>query len=209
MTKQQNIPRSRTKTFQMLLLVGVIVLFPLISFLVNMKGAQKGREFYGELKQDLGKFPDFSTKNFANEAVNSTSLKGETRIVSFATSASQTAVFETMHALSRTEQLQEGIDNMHFLLFDLTDDAQVLNTSAQTLTPNERSHWLLLRGDDGVRSKIKLPTDFSFALVDTSGTIRHFYDIRNADERRLLVEHIAVMPIRKKVDVEKKDQKQM
>jgi hypothetical protein len=46
-------------------------------------------------------------------------------------------------------------------------------------------------------------------LIDTAGVIRRFYDIRQETERRKLIEHIAVMPIRKKKSVEKRDQKTM
>ena len=48
---EQNEPKNPYKKLQMILLVGVIVLFPLISFIINMKGSEKGRIFYSEIKK--------------------------------------------------------------------------------------------------------------------------------------------------------------
>ena len=56
---------------------------------------------------------------------------------------------------------------------------------------------------------MKLPDLYHISLVDTAGVIRRFYDVRNKDDRKMLVEHIAVMPIKKKYAVEKREQKKM
>lgn len=204
------IPKNRFKTLQMWLLVGVIVLFPLISFFVNMKGLERGRAFYGELKANLGNFPPFMLKNYnSNTLTDAAVYTGQIRIASWLSMDSRDSVLSVIRALSRTEQLQEEIDNLHFFTFDLTTDSTFTANYAQHLSPKERERWLILRGGEEVAENIKLPNLFSVALVDTLGIIRHFYDIRQSEERRKLIEHIAVMPIKKKKKVEKKDQKKM
>jgi hypothetical protein len=114
-----------------------------------------------------------------------------------------------MKAISRTEQLREEIDNLNFMTFDLTTDSLATAQYVRNISPNERQNWQLLRGGSDVASAIKLPNAFNFALIDSANIIRRFYDIRQEEERRKLIEHIAVMPIHKKKSIVKRDQKAM
>lgn len=207
--EQQEAAKSPYRKLQMILLVGVIVAFPLISFIVNMKGAEKGRAFYGDIKNNLGKLPEFNLRSYTDPNTEAGKSKGKTRVASFLSLNSRDSVLSVMKAISRTEQLREEIDNLNFMTFDLTTDSVFTGNYVQTISPNERQNWQILRGGNEVAQAIKLPTEYSFALIDTAGVIRRFYDIRQMDERRKLIEHIAVMPIHKKKSVEKRDQKAM
>ena len=140
------------------------------------------------------------------EAANS---KGKTRVASFLSLASRDSVLSVMKAISRTSQLREEIDNLNFMTFDLTTDSLFTANYVRDITPNERQNWQVLRGGNEVAAAIKLPNEFSFALIDSANVVRRFYDIRQEDERRKLVEHIAIMPIKKKKSIEKRDQKSM
>ena len=50
---KQKEAKNPYRTLQMIFLVGVIVALPLISFIINMKGAEKGRAFYGDIKNNF------------------------------------------------------------------------------------------------------------------------------------------------------------
>ena len=208
MTQQKTVKNPYRK-LQMILLVGIIVAFPLISFIVNMKGAEKGRAFYGDIKNNLGKLPEFNLTSYTDPNTEAANSKGKTRVVSFLSLNSRDSALSIMKAISRTEQLREEIDNLNFMTFDLTTDSAFMAKYVQTISPNERQNWQILKGGNEVAIAIKLPNEFSFALIDTANIVRRFYDIRQMDERRKLIEHIAVMPIHKKKSVEKRDQKIM
>jgi hypothetical protein len=197
------------RLLKLLLLTGVIVLFPLISFVINLKGAEKGRAFYGGIKNNLGKIPAFELGSYTDPNTEAGIYKGKTKVASFVTAESRDSVLSVMKAISRTEQLQEEIDNLNFMTFDLTSDSLLMRKYIQTISPNERKNWQILRGGTEVAEAIKLPNNFSFALIDSANVIRRFYDIRQESERRLLIEHIAIMPIRKKQSIVKRGQKTM
>ena len=58
----QDIPKAnKMRKFQIAVVVSLIVGFPLISILVNIKGAQNGKVFYSNIKNNLGqlKFTHF------------------------------------------------------------------------------------------------------------------------------------------------------
>ena len=77
------------------------------------------------------------------------------------------------------------------------------------MNTRDREMWHILRGGIELPAQMKLSSNYIVSLIDTAGVIRRFYDVRNALDKKLLVEHISIMPIRKKVNVEKKDQKSL
>ena len=207
--EQEKTTKNPFRVLQMLFLTGVIVALPLISFWVNMKGAEKGRAFYGDIKNNLGTLPQFNLKSYTDLNTEAGKSKGKTRVASFLSVESRDSVLSVMKAITRTEQLREEIDNLNFMTFDLTTDSAFTANYVHSISPNERQNWQILRGGNEVAQAIKLPNEFSFALIDTAGIIRRFYDIRQETERRKLIEHIAVMPIHKKKSIEKREQKAM
>jgi hypothetical protein len=160
---EQNEPKNPYKKLQMILLVGVVVAFPLISFIVNMKGAEKGRAFYGDIKNNLGKLPEFDLRSYTDPNTEAARSKGKTRIASFLSMESRDSVLSVMKAISRTEQLREEIDNLNFMTFDLTTDSVYTSNYTQNISPNERQNWQILRGGQEVAQAIKLPNEFSLA----------------------------------------------
>ncbi len=206
---EQEKSKNPFRLLKMVLLTGVIVLFPLISFVINIKGAEKGRAFYGGIKNNLGKMPAFELESYTDPNTEAGKYKGKTKVAAFVSGESRDSVLSVMKAISRTEQLQEEIDNLNFMTFDLTADSLFMRRYVQTISPNERQNWQILRGGAEVAAAMKLPNNFSFALIDSANVIRRFYDIREENERRLLIEHIAIMPIRKKQSIVKKGQKVM
>jgi hypothetical protein len=194
---------------QILLVVMIVVLFPLISILVNFKGAQNGKTFYKDLKNNLGQMPAFNNMGWLNDSLSSVAARGNTLVVSFISTENREAVLSTIKPIVKTEQFREGIDNLKFVTFDMAQDSSFFRPYTQNLNPNDRKIWQILRGGNNLPANMKLPDVYHVSLIDTAGVIRRFYDVRKADDRRMLVEHIAVMPIKKKYSVEKREQKQM
>lgn len=206
---EQDTSPNPYRKLQLILIVGIVVLFPVISFVINMKGAEKGRVFYGDIKNNLGQLPEFNLRSYTDPNTEAARSKGKTRVASFLALESRDSVLSVMKRISQTDQLREEIDNLNFMTFDLTTDSVFTSNYVQTISPNERQNWQILRGGNEIATAIKLPNVYSFALIDSANVIRRFYDIRQEEERRKLIEHIAVMPIKKKKSVEKREQKSM
>ena len=207
------IEQQNTKSrgiFQVLMVTLFLVVIPLVTFFVQRKGMAEGQELYKDLKKNLGQMPaQFAATNYSNERFDAAVLRGQTLVASWATLQSRDSILAVMRTINRIPQFQEEVDNLQFLTFDTSTDSTFFKNYYINLTQNERAKWFLLRGGNDVQQTIKLPTDFSIALIDTGGIIRRFYDIREANERKLLIEHISIMPLKKKQSVEKKDQKTM
>ena len=159
------------------------------------------------MKQNLGLVPAFSTITPTNDTLSFNDLKGRVLLAATVTNANKDSVFSVMRAIARTEQFQEEIDNLKFVTFDMTDSSLFAAQYLQQLTALERQNWLFLKGNSVIENGFKRPTNASFSLVDTAGIIRRHYNIDDVAERRLMIEHLAIMHIKKKKNVEKKDQK--
>jgi hypothetical protein len=203
-------PRQiKWRKIQTALLVGVVVGLPAISFIVNVYGAKSGKEFYSGIKNNLGKIGDFNTIGWNNDTVYSNTVKGKVVVVSFTSSANREELINTLKPIVKTEQFREEVDNLQFLTFDTANDSTYYRDFVNHLNSKDKEIWHLLRGGNDLAVQMKIPNDYNISLIDTTGVIRRFYDIRKDEDRRLLVEHISVMPIKRKKDVEKKDQKRM
>lgn len=203
--------QKRSKGIIQVLVVSLfLVIIPLVTFFIQRKGMAEGIELYKDLKKNLGQMPaQFEATNYSNETFDATKLSGQTLVASWATAESRDSILSIMRTINRIPQFQEEVDNLQFITFDTAADSTFFKDYYFNLTRNERAKWLILRGGNDIQQSIKLPNDFSIALIDTSGIIRRFYDIREANERRILIEHISIMPLKKKKTIEKKDQKQM
>ena len=206
-----NEKQSRIKGVTQVVVVTLfLVAMPLATFIVQSTGAAEGRALYKDLKQNLGLLPkNFAATNYSGQSFQSSELHGQTLVVSWATPQSRDSVLALMKTIDRIPQFQEEVDNLQFVTFDTGTDSMFFKNYYINLTRNEREKWQILRGGADIQQNVKLPNDYIVALVDTSGIIRRFYDIREQDECRKLVEHISIMPLRKKKTIEKKDQKQM
>ena len=203
-------PKKRNGLFQVLVISLFLVGLPLATFYVQQKGAAEGRELYKDIKNNMGLMPaQFAAINYSNEHFESAILRGQTLVASWATPQSRDSILAVMMKINRIPQFHEEVDNLQFVTFDTSTDSTFFKNYYANMTKNEREKWFLLRGGNDVQQSIKLPNDFSIALIDTAGIIRRFYDIREANERKLLIEHISIMPLKRKQTIEKKGQKQM
>ena len=160
MEEQQNSKLRRV--VQLSLVTLILVVAPLMTYFVERKGMQQGQAFYGDLKNNLGQMPaDFTAANYANDPFRAAILRGSVRVGAWASVASRDSVLSVMRALVRTEQFQEGVDNLNFITFDTSTDSTFFRNYYATLSPREREKWLVLRGGAELVETVKLPNDFS------------------------------------------------
>jgi hypothetical protein len=201
---------STTKkvNWQAILAAMIIVMLPALSLVMNFKGAQQGRTFYQDLKDSLGVVSNISATDWFGESITSEKLKSNVLIISSIDDESKETVADAVKMVCKTLQFREDIDNLRYLTFDNTADSTFTQQLGLQFNPRDKELWHLLRG--GNIAGLTMPNAYSVALVDTVGVIRRYYDMRNETDKKKLVEHIAVMPIRKaKNKVVKKEQKQM
>lgn len=199
---------SKSRFWQISLLVGVVVLMPIISILVNFKGAERGQKFYSTLKQNYGKMPLLNSISWFNDSINSEKMKGKVMIISFITPETRDTIMNVINPIVKTDQFREEVDNLSFLTFDLKEDSIYSTNYLQKMNTGDRRLLKILRGGNDVMPLYKLPNKFCVVLVDTAGDIRYYYDTRVKEDKRLLVEHISVMPIKMDKKPVKRDQKQ-
>lgn len=199
---------NKSRFWQISLLVGVVVLMPIISILVNFKGAERGQKFYSTLKQNYGKMPLLNSISWFNDSINSEKMKGKVMIISFITPETRDTIMNVINPIVKTDQFREEVDNLSFLTFDLKEDSTYSTNYLQKMNTGDRRLLKILRGGNDVMPLYKLPNKFCVVLVDTAGDIRYYYDTRVKEDKRLLVEHISVMPIKMDKKPVKRDQKQ-
>ncbi len=198
-----------SKFFTVALVFCLIVLLPLGSVIINFTGAKRGQAFYNTLKNNYGGFPVFSITDLSNDTVSSFSTKNKVLVVSFLTDSSKKQIFDVIKPIVKTDQFREEVDNLQFLMFDISMDSTFTDNIFKQMNLKDRELWSVLRGGQNIQQNAKMPNNFSVALVDTVGNIRSYYDVRKPEDCKLLVEHISVMPIKLDKKVEKKEQKNM
>ena len=96
---------------------------PIISILVNFKGAERGQKFYSTLKQNYGKMPLLNSISWFNDSINSEKMKGKVMIISFITPETRDTIMNVINPIVKTDQFREEVDNLSFLTFDLKEDS--------------------------------------------------------------------------------------
>lgn len=198
---------KKTKSaFNILALFFLLVVLPGGSIFYLSKGFQHQKETYAELK-DYGTVPSFSLRSHQNQLIKTADLKG--KIIA--------AEFTTLETLKNTPLLQQNIENLNSQFGDRkelvivsylkdkevlsAEDLRFLQEKIKLKNPNQ---WLILTNQNNQIQK--LATDYhlpqvekpSFALVDTSLMIRHYYDAMNREEVGNLAKHIAMILPRQK-----------
>ena len=200
--------KSKSRFWQISLLVGVVVVMPVVSVIINLKGAEEGIKFYSTLKQNYGKIPALNTVSWFNDSITSTKMKGKVMVISFITPETRDTIMNVINPIIKTDQFREEVDNLTFLTFDLKEDSTYCTNYLKNMNTGDRRLLKILRGGNDILPAFKLPNEFSVVLVDTAGDMRYYYDTRKYEDKRLLVEHISVMPIKMDKKPLKRDQKQ-
>jgi hypothetical protein len=200
--------KKSKNVFGAFLMICVIVVFPIVSYIVTMKGAEAGRLFFSVLKKNLGTIPNYSENDIRGNLQTADALRGSIVLFSVLQNGGADSVISVLRIINKTEQFREEVDNFKLITFYdslNTDNAHRLDTQ---ISAADKERWIVLPLNDSIK-KIILPNDYSIGLVDTVGIIRHFYDTRLLPDKQLLVQHLALMPIKKKKDVVKAEQRKM
>jgi hypothetical protein len=162
--------QKRSKGIIQVLLVSLfLVIIPLVTFFIQRKGMAEGIELFKDLKKNLGQMPaQFEATSYSNELFEASKLSGQTLVASWATPQSRDSILSIMRIVNRIPQFQEEVDNLQFITFDTAADSTFFKNYYFNLTRNERAKWLILRGGNDIQQNIKLPNDYSIALIDTS-----------------------------------------
>lgn len=192
--------------FNILALLFLLVILPGGSIYYLSEGFQHQKETYATLK-DYGRVPSFKLRSHQDQVIQHIDLKGKVVAVEFTTLA----------ALKSTPELQENISKLNsqfadrselVLVTHLTDidslsaeDHLFLKEKIELENPNQ---WLVLTNENSriealAKDGYQLPKvgEPTFALIDTSSVIRHYYNAMNREEVGNLAKHIAMILPRK------------
>lgn len=177
----------------------VLFIFPAIAWFALQAGLDHNRAAKSELKEDLGKVGTFQIKDQDNQLLSPQSIRGKVCVVQFLPSDPAQAL-PLADRIAKVYQSYDGVDDVAFLSIMPADSAKTLLETAKALGIKDPGQWHLLgtNGQDEWRqlaaSVYKMPNPgSSVVLIDTSMTIRHYYDIHSNPEMGRLVEHIALL----------------
>jgi len=186
----------------------LLVVFPLVSWFYLQQGLDYRISALEQLR-DHGEAPAFELVNYKLDTLRRDDLDGNVVIASFMHLGNDTLAALYGENLSKLhhqfderpdvlflqhllgEDIAAGRLNAFEINYELTDETQVY-----FLTDGEPSMEQLARqGYDLPLEEVEagLTENPYMALLDTTGTIRRYYDIRDQEEMRQLVAHIALI----------------
>ncbi len=195
------------KIIQFLALGLILVVLPVGSLLYLRSGWFERYNALQELK-DMGSMPVFEAKNQAGETINNQNLKGKYVVLGKIDSFSK-----GNKVLEQSKKLFEQFGNSKeiALCTYVSDyDSLAINQFMETLTQDTVSRWYFLYDDDRIKSVFEASTDSHLALIDTSLTVRNFYNTITDDEIGLMAKHIAmfVAPLKRRAELEFRREKE-
>ncbi len=214
-----------TNKIQLAILVFFIVFMPLGSWYYLQLGFSYHEKLMSELK-DYGKLPEFVLLTQDNDTVTNSDLHGKIIVANFYNNEKPTTKAATDYARRILGQFKSQKD-LNFLFYSLTPNLEDANSLANIAKKEEleekRAYFLtgdndqmtrllianfkipLLdeRAEDGTisfESNVNsLPEEYPyFALIDSSLTIRNYYNINDKTSMNKLVEHLAIILPREK-----------
>lgn len=176
----------------------ILVLFvlPLGSIYFLNEGRDYRRESISEL-EDMGKLNDFQVADQHNVNISPDVLRSRVAVVNFLPQDEKMAR-EQSERIGLIQQSFDDTEDVLFLSFIPEDTSKSLLERAKKLGINDQKQWHLIAAKENDWDKyskgiFKLPGEYGVALVDTSGTIRHHYDINSNPDMGRLVEHISIV----------------
>ncbi len=177
----------------------ILILFPLITWYFLQQGLDHQRKTLAELKE-YSKVGTFQLKDQDNRSVSNQSLKGRVSVVNFLP-ADMTLAKDFTGRIAKVHQSFNELDDVVFVTFVPIDSSNQLKSIASELSIRNEKQWYVLGASPAEWNELaaeayKMPKlENSVALVDTSGTIRNYYDINIDQEMGLLVEQtVLVLP---------------
>jgi hypothetical protein len=191
-----NVNKSRRFITSAVVMILLFVL-PAVSWIYLRQGLDYRKKSLSELK-DLGKTGNFELKNQKNLLVSPGLLRGKVTVVQFLPSDPA----EGKAKVERLAGIHENFDDTEdvvFLSFVPKDTTVSLLDLARRLNIKDDNQWFLMYADSaelaGLTSSVYRPADpqHELTLVDTSLTVRKYYDIRQNAAMGRLVEHISIV----------------
>lgn len=193
--------------FRLLVISLFIVGFPLGSWYYLQQGFDYRLSIIEELKEPLGEIPNFSLVNQMGEKITNEDMYKNVVVANFLSLEHNPDLKEELRRLHKIQDQFDKKDDIYFYTFVKADDLQTVQAHYNQLEIKEGKQWHFLTGEeltmkqfiesfpfpDEVKKSFK--GNSTIAIVDTSGTIRQFYNMKKDKQYGKLVEHIAhLMP---------------
>jgi cytochrome oxidase Cu insertion factor (SCO1/SenC/PrrC family) len=200
---QEEEKRGPRQKFTTILVIALVLIFPALSWYYLQTGLNHRKKALSELKE-LGKAGDFQLKNQSNLLISSRNMKGKVSIVNFLP-GDRAAAKTLADRIAKVQQSFDEVGDVVFLSFIPADTSVQLIDLAKELGIDDAGQWYLLGTNAGewdrlAKEAYKMPDlQNSVALVDTTGTIRNYYDINaNQEMGRLVEQTVLILPMQKR-----------
>lgn len=184
-----------------------LVGFPLVSWYYLNEGYKYRISIIKELDQNLGTPPPFKLVNQAGQSIDNRFMEEKVVITNFMALDAVETSKENMLKLYNIQDQFDKKDDILFYTYIKADSLKAVQNYVSSLGIKEEKQWNFLTGTDAEMEQFIQAFPFpeassktfvgssTVAIVDTSSTIRFFYDINNNKEVSKLIEHIAnLMP---------------
>jgi len=195
------------RIFRTIAITFFLVGFPAVSWYYLNEGYKYRIAIIKELDQDLGTPPPFKLVNQAGQFIDNDFMKEKVIVANFMAVEAAEASKANMQKLYNIQDQFDKKDDILFYTYIKADSLKAVQDYVNTLAIKEEKQWNFLTGTDAQMEQFIQAFPFreqaakayagssTVAIVDTSSTIRFFYDINNDKEVSKLIEHIAnLMP---------------
>ncbi len=195
------------RIFRVIAISIFLVGFPAVSWYYLNEGYKYRIGILEELDQNLGTPPTFQLVNQAGKIIDNGFMKEKVIITNFIALGAADASKANMEKLYNIQDQFDKKDDILFYTYIKADSLKAVQNYVNTLGIKEEKQWNFLTGTDAAMEQFIQTFPFpenssktyagnsTVAIVDTSSTIRFFYDINNNKEVSKLIEHIAnLMP---------------
>ena len=206
--------------FNIIALFLMVIALPALSWYYLKRGFDDRIATMEEIK-DFGKIPAFSLSTASGETINEGDLERNVVVASFL--STEHPELRSIYG-KRLNKLQDQFNDRDRVMFAIHQIGDTVNAEnrlsqfAQAYELNDKPAVLLLNdGDQLATSAYKLPLEPNIklednpylVLVDTTLTIRNYYDVRAEEEMRKLVHHLTmILPPKPRKDIYFKREKE-
>jgi hypothetical protein len=198
--QKPGIPSALRVILLFLLLVGL----PAGSWFYLQSGLNYRKNALADLK-DFGKLKSFQLYSQNGDTLRLQDIQGKVVVANFF-SPDLSKSRETADRIAKLHSLFDERTDLYFLSHVPTDSTSQLWQLADAMGIKDSNQWFLLTAapeelENQERKNYKFPQKEEamdgennfLALVDTSRTIRNYYDVANNEDMGRLIEHIAIL----------------
>jgi hypothetical protein len=198
-------------------LTALIIIVPGFSWYYLQKGLSYRKAILSELK-DYGKLEPFATKNIDGKPLSLDSVTNHLIIANVINPKNAALSEQTMQVMLKFhDQFDERWDVQMMTQVTDADSASVVENYIKKYKITDFAQWRWLAGNQlSILDAMKIKANRSFdadcpyiAFVDSNRIVRNFYDVRDEEAIKRMVEHVALKLRRdpkEKVEVRRKEQ---